>query len=215
MVPLNTPLSDWGLHYHDLYNFHLKYWIHLISENVPLSSYCCHLPVVCHDVHGRDEVEASDSVDMERRSTDRGNASQDQHPIRMDGTGRGHMHLSVEEDDRQCFDDILRKSSCELRPSLILNRSFNTIFVSNHMYPENPEGTRVIVKFHEHGIWYISDTARNRSHNMFRLINARACAPISLGHSDGFLVCVCGSELEVPDLWSEGFEFEARLLCLS
>ena len=52
---------------------------------------------------------------------------------------------------------------------------FNTIFVSSHMYPENPEST-----LYEHGIWYISDTARNRTHNLFR----PKCAPIPLGHSD-------------------------------
>ena len=42
----------------------------------------------------------------------------------------------------------------------------NTIFVSSHMYPENPEGTQVIVGSMNMG--YISDTARNRTHNLFR-----------------------------------------------
>ena len=37
---------------------------------------------------------------------------------------------------------------------------FYTIFVSSHMYPENPEGTQVIVGSMNMG--YISDTARNR-----------------------------------------------------
>ena len=36
---------------------------------------------------------------------------------------------------------------------------FNTISVSSHMYPENPEGTQVIVGSMNMG--YISDTARN------------------------------------------------------
>ena len=47
---------------------------------------------------------------------------------------------------------------------------FNTIFVSSHMYPENPEGTQVIrSRLNEHGIYiYISDTAMNRTHNLFR-----------------------------------------------
>ena len=36
----------------------------------------------------------------------------------------------------------------------------NTIFVSSHMYPENPEGTQVIVGSMNMG--YISDTARNQ-----------------------------------------------------
>ena len=44
---------------------------------------------------------------------------------------------------------------------------FNTIFVSSHMYPENPEGTQVIVGSMNMG--YISDTARNQTHNLFRL----------------------------------------------
>ena len=43
---------------------------------------------------------------------------------------------------------------------------FNTIFVSSHMYPENRKGTQVIVG--SMNIGYISDTARNRTHNLFR-----------------------------------------------
>ena len=58
---------------------------------------------------------------------------------------------------------------------------FNTIFVSSHMYPENPEGTQVVVGSMNMG--YISDTARNGTHNLFR----SKCAPIPLGHSDGQL----------------------------
>ena len=56
---------------------------------------------------------------------------------------------------------------------------FNTVFVSSHMYPENPEGTQVIVGSMNMG--YISDTARNRTHNLFRPKRE----PIPLGHSDG------------------------------
>ena len=49
-------------------------------------------------------------------------------------------------------------------PSLkYINSFLNTIFVSCHMYPENPEGTQVIVGSMNMG--YISDTARNRTHN--------------------------------------------------
>ena len=55
----------------------------------------------------------------------------------------------------------------------------NTIFVSSHMYPENPKGTQVIVSSMNMG--YISDTARNRTHNLFRTKQE----PIPLGHSDG------------------------------
>ena len=47
------------------------------------------------------------------------------------------------------------------------------------MYPENPEGTQVIVGSMNMG--YISDTARNRTHNLFRL----KWELIPLGHSDG------------------------------
>ena len=47
------------------------------------------------------------------------------------------------------------------------------------MYPENPEGTQVIVGSMNMG--YISDTARNRTHNLLRPKRE----PIPLGHSDG------------------------------
>ena len=57
----------------------------------------------------------------------------------------------------------------------------NTIFVSSHLYPENPEGTQVIVGSMNTG--YISDTARNQTHNLFRPKRE----PIPLGHSDGHL----------------------------
>ena len=40
----------------------------------------------------------------------------------------------------------------------------NTIFVSSRMYPENLEGTQVIVG--SMNIGYIYDTARNRTHNL-------------------------------------------------
>ena len=59
----------------------------------------------------------------------------------------------------------------------ILN--FKTVFVSSHMYPENPEETEVIVGSMNMG--NISDTARNRTYNLFRLKRE----PIPLGHSDG------------------------------
>ena len=46
------------------------------------------------------------------------------------------------------------------------------------MYPENPEGTQVIVGSMNMG--YISDTARIRTHNLFH----PKCESIQLGHSD-------------------------------
>ena len=46
------------------------------------------------------------------------------------------------------------------------------------MYPENPEGTQVIVGSMNMG--YISDPARNQTHNLFR--PKRESIP--LGHSD-------------------------------
>ena len=61
---------------------------------------------------------------------------------------------------------------------------FNTIFVSSHMYPENPEGTQVIVGSMNMG--YISDTVRNRTHNLF--CSKRKSIP--LGHSDSHLTSV-------------------------
>ena len=54
----------------------------------------------------------------------------------------------------------------------------NTIFVSSHMYPENPEGTEVFIGSMNMG--YISDTARNQNPNLFR----PKWEPIPLGHSD-------------------------------
>ena len=63
--------------------------------------------------------------------------------------------------------------------SILVFVIFNTIFVSSHMYPANPEGTQVIVGSTNTG--YISDTAKNRTHNLFR--PRRELIP--LGHSDG------------------------------
>ena len=50
------------------------------------------------------------------------------------------------------------------------------------MYPENPEGTQVIEGSMNMG--YIFDTARNRTHNLFRPKRE----PIPLGHSDGHII---------------------------
>ena len=47
------------------------------------------------------------------------------------------------------------------------------------MYPENPERTQEILG--SMNVEYISDTARNRTHNLFRPKRE----PIPLGHSDG------------------------------
>ena len=74
---------------------------------------------------------------------------------------------------------------------------FNTSFVSSHMYPENPEGTQVIVGSTNMG--YISDPARNRTHNLFR--PKRESIP--LGHSDGRNSMVVG-ELCLIDTFFEG-----------
>ena len=68
--------------------------------------------------------------------------------------------------------------SSVLRWSMLSASFFNTIFVSSHMYPENPEGTQVIVGSMNMG--YISATARNRTHDLFRPKRE----PIPLGHSD-------------------------------
>ena len=50
--------------------------------------------------------------------------------------------------------------------SFIIIIILNTFFVSSRMYPENPEGTQVIVG--SMNMEYISDTARNRTRNLFR-----------------------------------------------
>ena len=55
------------------------------------------------------------------------------------------------------------------------------------MYPENPEGIQVILGSMNMG--YISDTARNRTHDLFHPKRE----PIPLGHSDG----LCGPILDV------------------
>ena len=81
------------------------------------------------------------------------------------------------------------------KKNLYLYFFFNTIFVSSHMYPENPEGTQVIVGSMNMG--YISDTARNRTPNLFR--PKRESIP--LGHSDG--QCICFSK------WNRTFEWMA------
>ena len=70
--------------------------------------------------------------------------------------------------------------SIEFKVSQSVRGSFkNTIFVSSHIYPENPEGTQVIVGSMNMG--YISDTVKNRTHNLIR----HKREPIPLGHSDG------------------------------
>ena len=37
------------------------------------------------------------------------------------------------------------------------------------MYPVNPEETHVIIGSSNHGMWYISDTAMNRTLNLFQV----------------------------------------------
>ena len=66
------------------------------------------------------------------------------------------------------------------------------------MYPENPEGTQVIVGSMNMG--YISDTARNRTHNLFRPKRE----PIPLGHSDGY---ICGT---LRNLYMSEFDYGAE-----
>ena len=61
----------------------------------------------------------------------------------------------------------------------------NTIFVSSRMYPlylENPKGTQAIVGSMNMG--YISYTARNQTHNLFRPKRE----PIPLGHNADNLI---------------------------
>ena len=81
----------------------------------------------------------------------------------------------------------------------------NTIFVSSHMYPENPEGTQVIVGSMNMG--YISDTARNRTHNCTGCHSwkecSSSCALLSTSasinwHQCTWVNCAYLSELCVP-----------------
>ena len=61
------------------------------------------------------------------------------------------------------------------------------------MYPENPEGTRVIVGSVNKG--HVSDTARNQTRNLFRT----KCAQIPSGHSDtlsSLYNCILSTEIE-------------------
>ena len=81
---------------------------------------------------------------------------------------------------------------------------FNTIFVSSHMYPENPKGTQVIVGSMNMG--YISDTARNRTHNLFRLKRE----PIPLGHSDGQYIIFHVSWLAIMSVGMTGRRMTGR-----
>ena len=78
----------------------------------------------------------------------------------------------------------------------LLGQIFNTIFVSCHMCPKNPEGTQAIVRsmIYEHEIWYISDTARDRTHNLF----CHKCATIPLGHSDGQMFVILATSDHLP-----------------
>ena len=59
---------------------------------------------------------------------------------------------------------------------------FNTIFCVEPYVPRNPEGTQVIKGSMNMG--YISDTVRNRTHNLFRPKRE----PIPLGHNDGHII---------------------------
>ena len=87
---------------------------------------------------------------------------------------------------------------CEEVPVFFFFLFFNTIFVSSHMYPENPEETQVIVDSMNMG--YISDTARNRAHNLFRPKRE----PIPLGHSDGTIRnCMVNCYMHEPPFFRE------------
>ena len=57
----------------------------------------------------------------------------------------------------------------------------NTIFVLSHMYPENSERDPSNRRLNIMNMGYISDTARNRTHDLFRPKRE----PIPLDHSDG------------------------------
>ena len=85
--------------------------------------------------------------------------------------------------------------SIEFKVSQSVQGFLNPIFVSSHMYPENPEGTQVIVGSMNMG--YISDTVRNRTHNLIR----HKRKPMPLGHSDGLENDSVKSMVTVSDSW--------------
>ena len=101
-------------------------------------------------------------------------------------------------------DSYIRKKSCFHRTVSDTNTNqkiliiyLNTIFVSSQMYPENLEGTRVIVGCMN--MEYVSDTARTRAPYLFELVTCPKREPNPLRHSDGhyyslipsrFLVCL-------------------------
>ena len=75
-----------------------------------------------------------------------------------------------------------RRSSHIMRGCHGRGSFFNIIFVSSLYVPREPWRNPSKRRLYEHGIWYIiPDTARNRTHNLFR----PKCGPIPLGHSDG------------------------------
>ena len=61
----------------------------------------------------------------------------------------------------------------------------NTIFVSSHMYPENPEGTPSNRSLYEHGIWYIYDIYPTLPGLELTNLFHHMCTQIPLDHSDG------------------------------
>ena len=69
---------------------------------------------------------------------------------------------------------------------------FNTSFVSSQMYPDNPEGTRVIVGsiiMNMRCDIYSTCQESNSQPVPFQLPK---CAPIPLGHSDGYTLSTAG-----------------------
>ena len=76
-----------------------------------------------------------------------------------------------------CSTARLGLTLCEIL-CLPLTLLFNTIFV-----PREPRRDLGIRRFYEHVIWWISNSVRNRAHNLFR----PKCAPIPLSDSDEIL----------------------------
>ena len=88
--------------------------------------------------------------------------------------GVGHYRLRTQDAVSPMLSGENATESYEIN-----NLFLNTIFVSSHMYSENPGETQVIVG--SINIRYISDTARNKTHTLFRPKRE----PIPLGHSGG------------------------------
>ena len=72
------------------------------------------------------------------------------------------------------------KDSMQSKRQNSLGYLHNTFSYKAICIPREPRSDPSNPRLYEHGIWYLSDNARNRTHNLVR----HKCTPIPLGHSD-------------------------------